>query len=315
MSAFLTFVLLLGSFAEAAPDFSASVPASGDENFPINGQLWLFGRDLDEWPQDVVLPQGFKKGDHRPPWEKNPELKKIWREPRRVRWHEDSLRGRLRDLVENGEGIALVHAKTGKGIPFTTEVFSVAHRPPLSRGEETDSLEEKDTKNGYQLLIIQPQEDLDRSTEYALVANGELVTFTTAVGPDREAPTWEGIAEIRHEGENNSVYETFPVADNSPFPARVEIYRGKTENVQLRQFALVGRTFQTGRLSPFNTGCVFAKATDVAGNSTEMLPCFDFPPIPEFTTEESGGGCTSSSAQYSPWLLLTGLVLLRGRKR
>ena len=206
-------------------------------------------------------------------------------------------------------------ADTGKGIAFTTEVFSVAHRPPLSRGETDEAAADQASKITYQLLIIQPEEDLDRSTEYALVANGELVTFQTSDMPDREAPTWEGLSEIRHEGENNSVYETHPIEDNSPFPARVEIYRGKKENVQLRQFALVGRSFQTGRLSPFNTGCVFAKAVDVAGNATEMMPCFEFPPIPDFSTSDEKGACSSTPKTPSKWLALFGLVFLRARRR
>ena len=60
----------------------------------------------------MVQPTGFKAGDHRPPWEKNPELGH-WREPRRVRWHEDARRARLHELVNDGEGIALVVAETG----------------------------------------------------------------------------------------------------------------------------------------------------------------------------------------------------------
>jgi len=315
MVGLLAYAHLCSGLAFAAPDFSASIPASGDEDFPINGQLWLFGRDLDEWPQDVMLPTGFKSGDHRPPWVKNPELKDIWREPRRVRWHEDARRSRLRELVGSGEGIALVKADSGQGISFTTEVFSVAHRPPLSRGETEGGNAEQMGKISYQLLIIKPNSDLERSTDYALIANGELVTFSTSDVPDREAPSWEGLSEIRHEGENNSVYETHPIEDNSPFPARVEIYRGERENVQLRQFALVGRSFQTGRLSPFNTGCVFAKAVDVAGNATEMLPCFEFPPIPDFNTSEEKGACSSTRQTPSGWLALIGLVLFRARRR
>lgn len=314
LRAIATAVFFFGGPALAAPDFSASVPASGDEEFPINGQIWLFGKQLDEWPSTVVQPTGFKAGDHRPPWEKNPELKDIWREPRRVRWHEDARRARLRELVNDGEGIALVVAETGKGIPFTTEVFSVAHRPPLSRGENSEAAEGKSTGHSYQLLILQPEEDLSRSTDYALVANGELVMFRTADTPDREAPQWEGISEIRHEGENNSIYETFPVEDNSPFPTRVEIYRGKKDNVQLRQFALVGPAYKTGRLSPFNTGCVFAKAVDVAGNATEMLPCFEFPPIPDFSSDEGKGSC-SSTERSSPFLVLLALLGLTARRR
>ncbi|MEC7239725.1 MAG: hypothetical protein VXW32_00665 [Myxococcota bacterium] len=315
LRAFATALLFLGGAAFAAPDFSASVPASGDENFPINGQLWLFGKDLDEWPSNAVLPSGFRAGDHRPPWEKNPELRDIWREPRRVRWHEDARRARLRELVSDGEGIALVEAENGRGIRFTSEIFSVAHRPPLSRGETSDAASGKTSGTSYQLLIIQPAQDLERSKEYALVANGELVMFRTSDTPDREAPTWQGISEIRHEGENNSIYETFPVEDNSPFPARIEIYRGESDNVQLRQFALVGQAYQTGRLSPFNTGCVFAKAVDVAGNATEMLPCFEFPPLPDFSSAEERGSCSSSATPSSGALILLALVGLRGRKR
>ena len=208
-----------------------------------------------------------------------------------------------------------MEAESGKGIPFTTEIFSVAHRPPLSRGEHNEAQSNKASGTSYQLLTIQPAEDLSRSTDYALVANGELVMFRTSDTPDREAPTWEGISEIRHEGENNSIYETFPIADNSPFPARVEIYRGESENVQLRQFALVGQTYQTGRLSPFNTSCVFAKAVDVAGNATEMLPCFEFPPLPDFGGPEEKGSCSTSPAPSSSLLFLLALVGLRGRRR
>ena len=284
------------------------MPASGDENFPINGQIWLFGRELTEWPSKVNRPNGFPKEDNRPPWIKNPDLKKIWREPRRVRWHETNRRERLRALVPPGEGIAIVEAETGRGIDFSSEIFPVAYRPPLSPGESGQTNKRAAAKNVFQLLVIQPKDDLKRETDYALVTNGELVLFTTANGPDREAPSWQGLSEIRHESENNSLYEAQPVTDNSPYPARVELYRGDIENLRLRQFALVGSGFQTGRLSPFNQGCVYAKAIDVAGNSTDMLPCFEFPPLPDWGPDSSKSGC-SSSARHLPSQWAWGLIL------
>ena len=199
--AFATALLFFGGVAFAAPDFSASVPASGDENFPINGQLWLFGKYLDEWPSEVVLPSGFKAGDHRPPWEKNPELKDIWREPRRVRWHEDSRRARLRELVSDGEGIAIVEAESGRGIRFNSEVFSVAHRPPLSRGETSDAASDKATGTSYQLLIIQPAQDLERSTDYALATSYPRRRFVRPPGGAEEGPTLRdaGLADQRQQ--------------------------------------------------------------------------------------------------------------------
>ena len=312
---FASLLFLFSSTASAEPDFNASVPASGDENFPINGELWLFGRDLSQWPSQMTRPNGFPKEDNRPPWVKNPDLQKLWREPRRVRWHETNRRERLRALVPPGSGIAVVEAETGRGIEFSSELFPVAYRPPLSPGEAGQSNTTSGANNVFQLLVIQPTEELKRQTDYALVTNGELVLFSTADGPDREAPSWDGLSEIRHESENNSLYEAQPVTDNSPYPARIELYRGNIEDLKIRQFALVGSSFQTGRLSPFSQGCIFAKAIDVAGNSTDMLPCFEFPPIPEWDSGSSEGGCASSNRQADQWsfILLAMLVIARTR--
>ena len=306
--------LLIGTSgtAQAAPDFTASVPASGDDSFPTNGSLWLYGRDLTDWPQEIQIPTGFPRQIEAAPWIKNPELNDLWREPRRVRWRKDHLRKRLKQLVPEGSGIALVESVSGKGISFSAEIFPVTHRPPLHTESQKDEVKSSPSKNSFELLIIRPETDLMPNTDYALVANGELVAFSTGPGADREPPTWEGITEIRHESENNSVYEANPVEDNAPFATRVEIYRGKEENVRLRQFALVGSEFKTGRLSPLNQSCVYAKAVDVAGNETEMLPCFKFPPVPNFNKSKGKGACDSSNANLGLWtVFLAGLLIVR----
>jgi MYXO-CTERM domain-containing protein len=304
---------LLGS-ASAEPRFTASVPASGDEAFPTNGSLWIYGRELQDWPRQAALPTGFGEEDSLAPWEKNPELNDLWREPRRVRWREDALRARLKKLVAPGEGIAIVESAEGVGIPLSTKMFPVSYRPPMTPGEAQEHAKARAAKNVFELLIIKPEQPLKANTDYALIANGDLVTFSTGAGPDEEAPAWEGILEIRHEGEHNTVYEAHPVEDNSPYPVRIEIYRGKRTNVKLRQFALVGDAFQTGRLSPFNQSCVHAKAIDVAGNETDMLPCFEYPPLPESEEPTSKSGCSSTQTPTrGPWLFGL-LILLRGRR-
>jgi len=308
--------LLIGLTAQshAEPDFSASVPASGDEAFPTNGELWIYGRDLRDWPHQSSIPTGFKGSVTKAPWEKSPELKDLWREPRRIRWREDALRARLKTLVAPGDGIAIVESNTGKGIQLSSSFFPVAYRPPLTPGEAQEGSQQRSTKNVFELLIIKPEAPLKANTNYALVANGELVTFTTADGPDHQAPVWDGLVEVRHEGEHNSVYEVHPVEDNSPYPVRIELYRGELKNVKLRQFALVGDNYQTGRLSPFNQSCIFTKAIDVAGNQTQMLPCFEFPPLPDSDDGSSKSGCsTAKDTGRSPWLLSL-LVLFRGRR-
>jgi len=314
MITFLSLLIGLTPQSSAEPDFSESIPASGDEAFPTNGSLWIYGKDLQQWPHQINIPAGFREGPIRPPWEKNPDLRDLWREPRRVRWREDALRARLKGLVAPGDGIAIVESATGKGIPYSSSFFPVAYRPPLTPGEAQEGTKARTEKNVFELLVVQPEGPLKANTDYALVANGTLVTFSTADGPDRVPPIWDGIAEIRHEGEHNSVYEAHPVEDNSPYPARIEIYRGELKNVKLRQFALVGDSFRTGRLSPFNQSCIFAKAVDVAGNETQMLPCFDFPPLPESEDLSGKSGCSSApeKSRY-PWLLAA-LLLFKGRR-
>ena len=308
-------ILLLASLgiSEAAPVLSVSVPASGDESFPTNGDLWLMGRNMKHWPQEVVLPKGFPRQGTKAPWEKNPDVRDLWREPRRKRWREDNRKAQLKMLVGPGEGIALVEAATGKGVLLTTTLFPVAYRPPLTPGEAQEGAKARASKNVLDLIVVHPEEPLKPSTDYALIANGELVAFNTATGPDTTPPEWEGLSDIRHEGQHNSVFEVNPAIDNSPFPVRVEIYRGEIKNVKLRQFALVEKNFQIGRLSPFNESCVFAKVVDVAGNATEMLPCFAFPPLPEKESAETGI-CSSTKAKPSLSLVLSFLLLLVGRR-
>jgi hypothetical protein len=310
--------LLVGflSTTQASGSLSLSVPADGDEVFPTNGEFWLTGRDLSKWPQQVVLPNGFPKNSTQAPWEKNPDLRDLWREPRRVRWREDNLRARLKNLVGPGEGIALVEAQTGIGLALRTTLFPVSFRPPLTPGEAQENAKARAAKNVFEMLVVRPEKTLKPLTNYALIANGELVNFSTSTGPDTSPPEWEGLSEIRHEGEYNSVYEVNPASDDSPYPVRVEIYRGEIKNVKLRQYALVEKRFQTGRLSPFNESCVFAKAVDVAGNATEMLPCFAFPPLPE-AEEPQKRGCSSTSLKTSKawtWILAV-FGLLSGLRR
>jgi hypothetical protein len=270
------------------------------------------GRDMKNWPQEVVQPEGFPQQGTKAPWEKNPDLRDLWREPRRKRWRADNRKAQLKMLVGPGEGIALVEAETGKGVLLTTTLFPVAYRPPLTPGEAQEGAKTRASKNVFDMIVVHPEAPLKPSTDYALIANGELVSFNTAAGPDTIAPEWDGLVEIRHEGQHNSVFEVNPSKDNSPFPVRVEIYRGKITNVKLRQFALVEKNFQTGRLSPFNESCVFAKVVDVAGNATEMRPCFAFPPLPEKKNPEDSGAC--SSTQAKPNLIAGLLLLLFGRR-
>jgi hypothetical protein len=311
--------LLIGivGTTHASASLSVSVPADGDEAFPINGELWLMGRDLSDWSQQVVRPAGFPRGSAQAPWEKNPDLHDLWRAPRRVRWHEDNTRSRLKKLVNPGDGIALVESETGRGVDLQISLFPVSYRPPLTPGEAQEGAKARAAKNVFELLVVHPTAALKPLTDYALIANGELVNFNTSAGPDTTAPVWGGLSEIRHEGDHNSVYEANPIQDDSPYPVRIEIYRGEVKTVKLRQYALVEKRFQTGRLSPFNESCVFAKAVDVAGNATDMLPCFAFPPLPEPAAEPTGGACASAPLnRYKPGFLgLFSLLLLRRKKR
>lgn len=313
--------LLIGTVGttHASATLSVSVPADGDESFPTNGELWLMGRDLSDWPQQVVVPAGFPRDSAVAPWEKNPDLQDLWRAPRRARWREDNTRARLKKLVGPGHGIALVESETGRGVGLQISLFPASYRPPLTPGEAQEGAKARAAKNVYNLLVVHPAETLKPLTDYALIANGELVKFNTSAGPDTTAPVWEGLLEIRHEGDHNSVYEINPTQDDSPFPVRIEIYRGNVKNVKLRQYALVESGFQTGRLSPFNESCVFAKAVDVAGNATDMLPCFAFPPLPETEapSEPSRWACTSTPHQKGRigGLALFSILLFRRKKR
>jgi len=296
------------------PVVTLTVPANGDENFPPNGSFWLYGKNLDSLPQSVAMPTGYGPAEV-PPWEENVELTELWREPRRAQWRQDSGQRRLRALTEGLDSLALVNVNSGLGVEIEVSSYEAVYRPTL-RFAANGAPIERAVDNVFDLLVVRPVERLEPDTDYALLSNGNLSVFSTGSLDDLTAPDWGGIEGVRHLGNENTTYTLSSASDDSPFPVRVELYRGEARNPRLRQFALVATRSVTGRLSPLNRDCIFARAVDVAGNYTDLLPCYPYPPPPEVEVEEeSAMGCNvarSASSRSSGWpFLLIGALLVR----
>ena len=305
---------LAGDNSESSYALTLTVPANGDDNFPLNGNLWLYGKKLDLLPQEVMLPDGYGV-EEVPPWEQNPDVSELWREPRRAQWRRSSVQRRLRTLSEGIEGVALVRVDSGIGVAVELSTYGAVYRPPLRFAADGTPIE-RAVDNVYDLLVANPLESLEPETDYALLVNGDLSVFTTAQVDDITPPEWAGIEEVTHLGDENTVYTLASAADDFSFPVMVELYRGEARSPRLRQFALVGTRPVTGRLSPLNQDCIFARSVDVAGNYTDLLPCYPYPDPPEEeVVEETFLGCgvvDSSPNKGSKWsLVLLAALLVR----
>jgi hypothetical protein len=288
------------------PVLTLTVPANGDTNFPLNGSFWLYGKNLDSWPQEVTIPTGYA-GAEVPPWETNTELTDLWREPRRAQWRRNNGQRRLRTLTDGLEGISLVLVSSGLGVEIEVSTYGAVYRPPLRFTADGLPIE-RALDNVFDLLVVTPLERLEPDTEYALLANGSLSVFSTGQLDDTTAPDWGGIEDVKHLGERNTIYTLTSAGDDFSFPVRVELYRGQARSPRLRQFALVGSRPVTGRLSPLNRDCIFTRAVDVAGNYTDLFPCYPYPEPPEVELEEETMfGCNVAGVlptRISGWLLI-----------